>query len=145
MAAWNIPEDYDFEAAIVHHSRVCELNLLSLSNFQLHRLVAAMQDKSSSLIHLVLGSRDSNPALALPDWFLGGSAPRLQSLEIESISFRALPKLLLSSVDLVLITLWNIPDSGHISPEATVTSLAVLAKLKYLTMRRDDKDLALRF
>ena len=150
-AAWNIPEDYDFEAAIVHHSRVCELNLLSLSKFQSHRLVAAMQDKSSSLIHLVLGSRDSNLALTLPDWFLCGSAPRLQSLEIETweISFPMWPSFIPCAPETPFVLYgpcpWNIPDSGHISPDAIVTSLAVLAKLKYLTTKRDDKDLALRF
>ena len=77
---------------------------------------------------------DSRPAPALPDGFLGGSAPRLQSLELDSIPFPALPKLLLSATDLVHLTLWNIPHSGYISPEAIVTGLAVLANLKSLTI-----------
>jgi hypothetical protein len=86
-------------------------------------------------MRLVLGSRGSSPASALPDGFLGGSALRLQSLELKSISFPALPNLLLSSTDLVRLTLWNIPDSGYIPPEAIVTGLAVLANLKYLTIK----------
>ena len=129
------PKYYDFDAAIVHPSRVCELYLLRLSSFQFQRLVSATQEQFPALIRLVLGSRDSSPASTLPDGFLGGSVPRLQSLELDSISFPMLPKLLLSSTDLVRITLWNIPDSGHISPEAIVTSLAVLPKLKHLTIK----------
>jgi hypothetical protein len=38
----------------------------------------------------------------------------------------------LSATALVDLTLWNIPDSGYFSPEAIVTSLAVLATLKRL-------------
>ena len=135
MDACGLPRDYDFDAAIVHYSRVCELNLLSLSSSQLQRLTSAMQKRFPALTRLVLGSRGSSPASALPDGFLGGSAPRLQSLELDYISFPALPDLLLSSTDLVRLTLWNIPHSGHIPPEAIVTSLAVLANLKYLTIK----------
>src|ERR1700722_9238908 len=43
IAIWRKPDDYDFDAAIVHHSRVCELYLLGLSIFQLQRLVSATQ------------------------------------------------------------------------------------------------------
>ena len=135
MDACGLPRDYDFDAAIVHYSRVCELSLLSLSSSQLQRLTSAMQKRFPALTRLVLGSRGSSPTSALPDGFLGGSAPRLQSLELDSVSFPALPNLLLSSTDLVRLTLWNIPDSGYIPPEAIVTGLAVLANLKYLTIK----------
>jgi hypothetical protein len=99
-----------------------------------------MQEQFSALIHLKLGlvgplSRyhsDSTPAL--PDNFLGGSIPRLQSLELQYIPFPALPKLLLSATDLVHLNLQNIPRSGYISPEAAVTGLAVSANLESLTI-----------
>ena len=135
ITIWRKPKHYDFDAAIVHPSRVCELYLTGLSSFQLERLVSATQEQFPALIHLVLGSRDGDLVSTLPDGFLGGSAPRLQSLELDSISFPMLPKLLLSSTDLVRITLWNIPYSGNISPEEIVTGLAELTKLKYLTIR----------
>jgi hypothetical protein len=94
-----------------------------------------MQEPLPALIHLKLDLRgDSGPAPVLPDGFLGGSAPSLQSLELRSIPFPALPKILLSATDLVCLTLSNIPHSGYLSPELIVTGLAVLANLKSLTI-----------
>jgi hypothetical protein len=49
-----------------------------------------------------------------------------------SIPFPALPKFLLSATDLVYLTLFQMPHSGYISPEAIVTCLAVMASLKSL-------------
>jgi hypothetical protein len=133
-----MPEDYDFDAAIVHPHRVCEVDLF-LTSSQLQRLASAMQEQFPTLIHLKFGIAycDSSPAWTLPllDGFLGGSAPRLQSLELDSIPFPALPKLLLSATDLVRLTLQDIPHSGYFSPEAIVTGLSVLTNLRYLTIR----------
>ena len=78
------------------------------------------------------GSTDVGPVLVLPDGFLSRSVPRLQSLELHSITFPGLPKLLLSVTHLVNLTLLNIPDSGYFSPETMVTNLAMLANLKSL-------------
>jgi hypothetical protein len=61
--------------------------------------------------------------------------PRLQSLALNSISFPALPTLLLSATHLVRLTLHWIPHSGYFSPEAIVTALAVMASLKFLTIK----------
>jgi hypothetical protein len=135
MVDYPMPEDYDFDAAVANHNHVYEIDLFRLSNSQLLRLVSAMQQQFPALIHLLLESAsDSHPAPALPDGFLGGLAPRLQSLKLYSIPFPALPKLLLSATDLVNLTLRNIPHSGYFSPEAIVTGLAVLANLKYLAI-----------
>ena len=131
---WPMPENYDFEAAIVHRSRVFRINLL-ITHSQLQRLVPAMQGQFPALTHLRLcfhGPYSSAPALT--DGFLGGSAPHLQSLELNLIPFPALPKLLLSTTDLVRLTLKGIPHSGYISPEAVVTCLTLLANLKSLTI-----------
>ena len=144
----SMPEDYDFGAAIVHRSRVREINL-HLTRSQLQRLALAMREQFPALIHLKLhfhrpvpnksldGSApciQSRPPAPLPDRFLDESAPGIQSLELESIPFPALPKLLLSATDLVRLSLWDIPHSGYISPEAMGASLAVLANLKSLTI-----------
>jgi hypothetical protein len=135
-----MPKDYDFDAAIVHrnhHNRICQIHLLYLISPQLKRLASAMEVQFPALIHLKLGFLDHyrRPAPALPDGFLGGSAPQLQSLGLQSIPFPALPKLLLSATGLVRLSLWNIPHSGYISPEALVTGLAVLLNLKYLIIK----------
>jgi hypothetical protein len=141
MVNWPMPEDYDFDAAIVHHNRICEIVLLYLTSLQLQRLALAMQERFPALIHLILGftsstSYHSHPASApaLPDGFLGGSIPRLQTLSLHCIAFPALPKLLLSATDLVRLSLRDIPHSGYISPEAVVSGLAGSANLKSLTI-----------
>ena len=135
-----MPKDYDFDAAIVHrnhYSRICQIHLLYLISPQLKRLASAMQVEFPALIHLKLGFLDHyrRPAPALPDGFLGGSAPQLQSLGLQSIPFPALPKLLLSTTGLIRLSLWNIPHSGYISPDALVTGLAALVNLKYLIIK----------
>jgi len=77
----------------------------------------------------------STPVLPLPDSFLGGSAPRLQTLKLCHISFPALPNLLLSATDLVDLSLTRLPHSGYISPEAMVACLSSLYRLKSLQLR----------
>jgi hypothetical protein len=129
-------EVHDLDASIMHRNRVYEIDLFYSTSSQLQRWASAMQEQFPALIRLKLDFNryysPTVPALALPDGFLGGSAPLLQSLEFRSIPFPALPKLLLSATDLVHLYLWNIPHSGYISPKALVTGLAVLANLRSL-------------
>ena len=123
---------YHFDAAIMHRNRVCEIDLC-LSRSKLQQMVSMMQEQFPALIHLELMSSCRGHRIpALPDGFLCGSAPRLQSLTLISIPFPALPKLLLSTTDLVDLTLWDIPHSGYISPEVIVPHLAMLANLESL-------------
>jgi hypothetical protein len=133
---WRMPEDYNFDAAIVHHNRVCQIDLHYLTRSQLQRLASAMQVQFPALIHLLLDYNGDNarPAPVLSDGFLGGFVPHLQSFELHSIPFPALPKLLPSATDLVRLGLWHIPHSGYFSPEAIVTGLAVLTNLESLTI-----------
>ena len=128
-----MPEDYDFDAAVVHPDRVREIRLFELTRLHLQRLSSAtrMQEQFPSLIHLVLEDPDHSD-VALPDGFLGGSAPRLQSLVLDSIPFPALPDLLLSATHLVRLILYGIPHSGYFSPEAIVAGLAVMPNLELL-------------
>jgi hypothetical protein len=95
-----------------------------------------MEEPFPALKHLEIESSFYRyPAPALPDEFLGESAPHLQSLKLHCISFPALPKLLLSLTDLVNLTLLNIPHSGYFSPWEIVTGLAMLVNLKSLIIR----------
>ena len=134
-----MPEDYDFDAAIVHPDRVREISLFGLTRSLSQGLAEAtrMQEPFPALTHLLLSHPfdGSGIAPALPDGFLNGSAPRLQSLALNSISFPALPTLLLSATHLVRLTLHWIPHSGYFSPEAIVTALAVMASLEFLTIK----------
>ncbi|KAH8981053.1 hypothetical protein EDB86DRAFT_2977779 [Lactarius hatsudake] len=73
--------------------------------------------------------------LYLSDRFLGGSAPCLQHLSLESAALEDLPKLLLSTRDLVSLRLENFPPWSCISPEEIVGGLAGLTKLRTLSIR----------
>ena len=131
------PDKYDFndlvDTSIAHRSRVCEIDLCHLTSSQLLQLFSAMQEKFPALTHLLLGSNDDDefPAPALPDGILGEYANRLQSLALYDIPIPALPKLFLPVTDLVEL---KISHFGLISPEEIVTSLAMLAKLRSLTI-----------
>jgi len=87
----------------------------------LQELFAVMQEPFPALIHLNLHYRPDSfsrrlesygltPDIQVPEGFLGGSAPRLQSLELVSIPYPKIPKLLLSTTDLVDLRLWRIFD-----------------------------------
>ena len=113
-------------AVLERSDRVCQINLGVLGS-HLDKISAAMQEPFPELTHLELWSYNETEAV-LPDSFLGGSAPRLQFLLLERISYPGLPKLLLSATHLVDLRLFDIPHSGYISPEAlsTLTSLEQL-------------------
>jgi hypothetical protein len=131
-----LPKNLDFDPAIMQHNRVCEIHFFHLTSSQLQRLGSAMQEQLPALTHLMLDLETyyNRSPQALPDGFLGGSAPRLQSLGFHSIPFPVLPKLLLTATDLVELTLTKIQHNGYFSPEAIATGLAVSANLKSLTI-----------
>src|SRR5260221_4893260 len=82
----------------------------------------------------MLWSNGESTTQVVPDSFLGGSSPRLQTLWLDLIPFPGLPKLLLSANHLVLLHLWNIPDCGYISPQVMVTCLATMTGLESFTL-----------
>src|SRR5216683_6161564 len=93
-------------SALQQHNRVCTIDIYiwSVPNSLLKEF-AAMQEPFPALTELSLQSLSEN-APVLPDSFLGGSAPRLQNLFLWGITFPALPKLLLSTHDLVTLRLF---------------------------------------
>ena len=118
-------------AALKRHDLVCRINIWGVPNSLLKS--AAIKKRFPQLTDLTLRSNKAN-APVITDLFLGGSAPRLQSLEFRGIPFPfpALGKLLLSTTDLVTLRLLDIPNSGYISPEQIVTSLSTLTRLQDL-------------
>ena len=119
-------------AALKQHDRVCGINIPDVPSSLLKEFVA-MEEPLPALTSLLLGSNDEN-APVLPDSFLGGSAPRLRQLSMSGIPFPALPKLILSTTDLVHLTLYNIPHSGYISPDAMVNCLSTLTRLNSMSL-----------
>jgi hypothetical protein len=118
-------------AALEHSDRVCELKVLSAMGSQLGKITTVMQEPFPGLRHLEIITQDRNPPV-LPAKFLGGSAPRLHYMFLSGIPFPALPTLLLSTHDLTVLILRNIPPTGYISPEAMVVGLAALPRLESL-------------
>ena len=119
-------------AALGWSNRICHVRLSLLAGGQLEKVLAAMQVSFPELTDLNL--RSYGETRVIPDSFLGGSAPSLQSLYLSGIPFPGLPKLLLSATQLVRLRLYGIPHSGYISPKEMVASLTVLSSLKYLTL-----------
>ena len=118
-------------AALGQSNRVCEV-MLDLTGRPLEEVLAPMQVPFPELTHLWLSSDDDTPAI--PDSFLGGSAPCLQGFSLSGIPFPGLPRLHFSATHLVNLHLSNIPHSGYLSPETMVTLLSALFSLESLSL-----------
>jgi hypothetical protein len=128
-------DDHDVEliAALEHPDRVHHVDLdITTSGSRVEEVVAMMQVPFPVLTHLEL---TAYMVSALPDGFLGKSAPCLQHLRLAGVPFPDLPSLLLSACDLVSLQLDCIPPTGFISPEAMVMGLAGLTRLRTLSIR----------
>ena len=117
--------------ALGHNDRICHLELLAITKSQWKKILKAMRRPFPTLtyLRLLLNGTVSAP---IPASFLGKFAPRLQTLDLEGISFPGLPKLLLSATHLVTLSLRQIPASGYILPEALVNCLSLLTRLDRL-------------
>jgi hypothetical protein len=115
------------------NDRVRKVLLWNIADWQLEEVLAPMQVSFPELTELLLQSYDETLPV-IPDSFLDGSAPRLQSCILFGIPFPGLPRLLLSATHLVTLSLVNIPHSGYISPEAMVALLSVLPSLRTLSL-----------
>jgi hypothetical protein len=125
------PRDEDnLIAALEHPDRVSRIKL-SVDESQLGKIATLMQEPLPLLAHLSISSHLGNVS-ALPDGFLGGSAPSLHELELCDVRYQALPTLLLSAGNLVNLTLRNIPPTGYVSPEAMASLVATTLKLEIL-------------
>ena len=124
-------------AALRQHNRVRKIHYDDDDNWNIQdsllEEIAAIDEPFPSLTSLDLISYAQN-APVLPDSFLGGSAPRLRSLDLYGITYPAIGKLLSSTTNLVTLSLWRIPHSGFIAPEAIVPYLSMLAKLETLEL-----------
>jgi F-box-like len=116
-------------AALKHCDRVRQIHVTNAGNYQWDKIVNAMQGPFPALRSL---SFDSGLWTFALFGALIGPAPCLQHLNLRTISFPLLPRLLLSTSDLISLRLLNIPDSGYISPVTMATSLSALPKLETL-------------
>ena len=113
--------------ALGQSNRVCHV-ILGLAGCQ---SLALMQVPFPELTDLCLRTDDGTQPV-ISDSFLGGSAPRLRTLQFYSVPFPGLLKLLLSTTHLVELSFYNIPHSWYMSPEAMVICFSMLSSLKRL-------------
>ncbi|KAI9457879.1 hypothetical protein F5148DRAFT_338785 [Russula earlei] len=116
-----------------HHHRICQINLWDIPTSHWERFAVAMQKPFPKLTYLRFRIQD-NTVASLPDSFLGGSSPLLRYLSLANCPFPGIPKLLLSANQLVVLSLFNIPDSGYISPQDLVTVLSAMSRLETLSL-----------
>jgi hypothetical protein len=122
--------------ALEHARRVRRIEIIATGAL-IGQVFTVMQKSFPALIDLDLRryARDlSPPSPFIPRRFLGGSAPRLQYLRFEDMSFPEFPTFLWSARNLTMLKLKDIYHIGHISPEAMVRGLAVLTRLRYLSI-----------
>ncbi|KAH8995356.1 hypothetical protein EDB92DRAFT_197873 [Lactarius akahatsu] len=115
----------------IHRVKICTTYSL------LSKVATVMQESFPALTHLErTWDLDGLPGIfpVLPEGFLGGSAPRLRDLHLGGISFPELPTLFLSARNLVTLQLENIFHHSYISPEAMIAGLAVLVRLRTLSI-----------
>jgi hypothetical protein len=128
--------------ALEHNDRVCQVDLLNITSSELEEVLAAMQRPFPALTELTIwldgwredGLLEDEPPPVVPESFLGGSAPRLQCLQLQHVPFPELPKLLPSATGLVTLHIWELPHKGYVSPEAMVRCLSTLTRLEDFTM-----------
>ena len=133
-------EDVDhIVVALEQCDRVREINIdRYLTPDSLETVVSAMLVPFPALKRLSLFAHEMEmpaPVPVIPNTFLGGSAPRLEFLDLYGIPFPALPNLLLSTRDLVDLRLSNIRRSGSFLPEELVNSISELSRLESLSLK----------
>ena len=126
--------EQDLIAALEHPDRIIKILFPAKSDFLLHHLSAFMQEPLPALTELELQGQHQ---LVLPEAFLGGSAPCLRSCSLARIGFPGLPKLLASTSQLARLSLYTIPYSGYIPPDAMGSCLATLPNLDRLIINFD--------
>jgi hypothetical protein len=132
ISIYSSPSDSAFDeksvesltVAVEHRDRISEIHISNINGPASERLIDVMHEPLPSLIHFYLGiSGTDESVLVLPETFLGGSAPRLQTFVLWGIPFPSLPKFILSVNHIIHIHLLDIPHSGYISPDTRATCL----------------------
>jgi len=130
--------NHNIFAALQRPNRISQIDFSDMSCMEVEQFAAMMDEPFPILtdlcVHTFEMNRDPPVTAELPDSFLGGSAPRLQSFILYGVAFPALPNLVLSASHFQHLHLHSIPHVGYISPEAMVTFLLPLHNLKGLTI-----------
>ena len=128
------PEDEDnIDAALEHPSRVRRVNIHAKSPL-MKKVITALWKSFPVLTHLDLTCHDSVHPVISRRILRGSNIPHLQHLYLRGISFPQLPSPFSSARNLVSLQLKVMPVNGYVSPDAMARSLAVLTRLKHLSI-----------
>jgi len=139
-------------AALEHRDRVFEISLSFAPSAELEQIASTMEEPFPVLtrLHVYPYIMDmdmdmdmdmtQDAVFALPNAFLGGSAPRLQEFTLHGTAFPALPNLVLSASHFHALHLLDVPHAGYISPQTMVTFLLALPNLDSLTIGFDSPE-----
>ena len=120
-------------AALECRDRIFNILIYEIRGPDLEKLVNVLHEPLPVLTSFLLYSTDESVPV-LPETFLGGSAPRLQTFELTGIPFPSFPKFI-SFTPIISLHLFDIPNSGYISPKVMATCLASLPHLAHLSIR----------
>ena len=128
-----LPSVTNVISVLKRHDRVCKIFIDGAPTSLLEELrTTRMSEPFPALIELDLVASFSEDEPTIPDSFLGRSVPSLRRLNLWGVRFPAIGRLLLSTRDLVTLSLGSISRSGYIAPEAMVAILSGLTRLKTL-------------
>lgn len=122
--------------ALRHPDRVCDIDLVLTSSIT-GSIVEAIQEPFRALSRIRMTVEDATgPPELVRNAFLGGFAPRLREIKLDSIAFPfpILRQVILSTNNLVELCLSNIPHSGYFSPDDLVATLSSLVQLGSFTV-----------
>ena len=119
--------------ALEHRDRISGIHFTNVNGSALRKLASVMNELHPLLTDIHIESTDGWVP-ALPETFLGGSAPHLRSFVLSGIPFPTLPKFILSATHIIHLGLFDIPLSGFILPEVMAACLAALPNLEHLVI-----------
>jgi hypothetical protein len=130
---WMVKDTYNIMAALELNDRISDICIYGVPDEILEMFIAGMKKPFPLLTSLRISSSLENESV-LPDFFLGGSASRLQSLHLDYVEFPALQTLLSSSSDLRKLSLRLVSGSRYISPDEMASCLSVTTRLETLDL-----------
>jgi len=128
-------DEKDIIAALEHRDRVSDIHIVDPKRSSLKRWLVAMQEPLPALTNFYL-RYFSPPSLILPEAFLGGCAPCLQSFFLHGVAFPTFPKLVLRATHIVTLRLLDMPSSEYLSISSEVMATCLAALLDLETINR---------
>ncbi|KAI0290757.1 hypothetical protein BC826DRAFT_1025032, partial [Russula brevipes] len=133
----HVQDEDNIVAALKYSDRISQIQFC-ISSSVLEKSAAWEEDSFSELEYLQLTSAFDIQTV-LPRTFLGRSTGRLRYIELRNILFPGFPRLLLSSRDLISLSLgpFFVVDTGFPSPGLLSATLSSVPRLQCLSLQPD--------